>query len=166
MVAASAADTELGALFMNIKEGRIICLTLAEIGHPQPPTPINVDNTTAVGIKNDTIKKQRSKSFKMRYFYACDQVKVGNFDVQHQPDAENIGDYPSKNLHAPHHQHVCPLYQHEENSPRYLSRAMTPSNLQECVGNRVGKYVRGHVMPINPGYRSPVPRVTHVARAG
>ena len=166
MVAASAAEAELGALFMNIKEGRIIRLTLAEMGHPQPPTPIHVDNTTAVGIANDTIKKQRSRSFEMRYFYASDQVKAGNFDVQHHPGAENMGDYPSKHFHAPHHQNVRPLYQHEANSLRYLPRAMTPKDLKGCVGNKVGRYVRGHVMPIIPGYRSPVPRVTRVARAG
>ena len=166
MVAASAAEAELGALFMNIKEGRIIRLTLAEMGHPQPPTPIHVDNTTAVGIANDTIKKQRSRSFEMRYFYASDQVKAGNFDVQHHPGAENMGDYPSKHFHAPHHRNVRPLYQHEANSPRYLPRAMTPKDLKGCVGNKVGRYVRGHVMPIIPGYRSPVPRVTRVARAG
>ena len=37
-VAASAAEAELGALFLNIKQGRIICLTLEEMGHPQSPS--------------------------------------------------------------------------------------------------------------------------------
>ena len=126
MVAASAADAELGALFMNIKEGRIIWLTLTEMGHPQPPTPIHVDNTTAVGIANDTIKKQRSGSFEMRYLYACDQVKAGNFDVQHQPGAENMGDYRPNNI----------------------------GNLMEqCIEHRKGKmYMFGHkeFLPLRP----------------
>ena len=38
-VASSAAEAELGALFMNAKEVRIIRLTLKELGRPQPPTP-------------------------------------------------------------------------------------------------------------------------------
>ena len=38
-VASYAVEAELGALFMNEKEGRIIRLTLEELGHPQPPTP-------------------------------------------------------------------------------------------------------------------------------
>ena len=143
MVASSAAEAELGALFMCIKEGRIIRLTLTEMGHPQPPTPIHVDNTTAVGIANDTIKKQRSRSFEMRYFYACDQVKERQFDVRHHPGAENLGDYTSKHFHGTHHRNVRPLYLHEENSPRYLPRAMTPSDLRGCVGNKVGPHVRG-----------------------
>ena len=67
-VAASAAEAELGALFLNMKEGRIFRLTLAELGHPQPPTPIHCDNATAVGIVNNTVKKQRARSMEMRYF--------------------------------------------------------------------------------------------------
>ena len=45
-VAASAAEAELGALYLNVKQGRIIRLALEEMGHPQPLTPINCDNLT------------------------------------------------------------------------------------------------------------------------
>ncbi len=51
---------ELGALFLNCKEGIIFRLTLEELGHPQPKTPIHCDNATAVGIANNTVKRQRS----------------------------------------------------------------------------------------------------------
>ena len=64
-VVASAAEDELGALFLNCKEGRIMRLTLQKMGHPQPATPIHCDNMTATGIANDTIKKQRSRSMEM-----------------------------------------------------------------------------------------------------
>ena len=57
LVAASAAEAELGALFLNGKEAKVLRLTLDELGHPQPPTPIHVDNTTAVGIVNSTSKQ-------------------------------------------------------------------------------------------------------------
>ena len=60
LVAYSAAKAELGTLFLNTKEARIVRLTLAELGHLQPQTPIHIDNTTAVGIVNNTIKRQRS----------------------------------------------------------------------------------------------------------
>ena len=55
-VASLAAEAELGAPFLNIKEGRILRLTLNEMGHPQPPTPIHCDNATAVGIANKSVK--------------------------------------------------------------------------------------------------------------
>ena len=56
-VAASAAEAELGTLFLNTMDARILRLTLEEMSHPQPPTPIHVNNTTAVGIVNNTIKR-------------------------------------------------------------------------------------------------------------
>ena len=59
-VVASAAEAKLGALFHNCQEGIIFRKTLADMGHPQPKTPVHCDNATAVGIANNTIKRQRS----------------------------------------------------------------------------------------------------------
>ena len=56
-VMGSAAETEIGASYMNAQESLPIRVCLEEMGHPQPPTPIQVDNTTAVGFANKTIKK-------------------------------------------------------------------------------------------------------------
>ena len=49
-VAASAAEAELGSLFLNAQEAMKLRLALKEMGHPQPPTPINTDNSKATGI--------------------------------------------------------------------------------------------------------------------
>ena len=67
-VAASAAESELSAMFLNAKEAKIIRLTLKELGHPQPPTPTHCDNATAAGIAKKTVKRQRSRSMEMRFF--------------------------------------------------------------------------------------------------
>jgi hypothetical protein len=55
-VVTSAAEAELGALFLNCKEGIIFQLTLKELGHPQPHTTVHCNNATTVGIANHTIK--------------------------------------------------------------------------------------------------------------
>ena len=55
-VVALEAKAELGALFLNAMDVKVLRLTLHELGHPQPPSPIHVDNTTSVGIMNSTIK--------------------------------------------------------------------------------------------------------------
>ena len=68
-VASSIAEAELGALFMNAKECRIIRLTLKELGHPQPPNPTHCDNTTAAGISSGSVKRKSSKAMEMQYFY-------------------------------------------------------------------------------------------------
>ena len=67
-VVASATEAELGAIFQNCKEGIIFRLTLEELGHPQPRTPVHCNNSTTVGIANNTIKRQQSRSMEMRYF--------------------------------------------------------------------------------------------------
>jgi hypothetical protein len=58
LVAALAAEAELGALFLNAQEAKIMGLILTKLSHPQPPTPIHIDNTTTVGIVNNTVKQQ------------------------------------------------------------------------------------------------------------
>ncbi len=72
LVAASTAEAELGALFLHAQEAKVIRLVLEELGHPQPPTPIQIDNTTTVGIVNNTIKQQHSQAMEMRYFWLLD----------------------------------------------------------------------------------------------
>jgi hypothetical protein len=56
LFAALAAEAELGALFLNAQEAKIMQLILVELGHSQPPTPIHINNTTTVGIVNNTVK--------------------------------------------------------------------------------------------------------------
>jgi hypothetical protein len=54
-VVASAAEAKLRALFPNCKQATIFRLTLKEMGHLQPTTPIHCDSSTAVGIANNTV---------------------------------------------------------------------------------------------------------------
>jgi hypothetical protein len=61
LVAASAAEEEMGALFLNAQEAiKVLRFILTELGNPQPLTPIHIGNTATVGIVNNTIKQQRS----------------------------------------------------------------------------------------------------------
>ena len=67
-VVASAAEAELGALFRNCQDGIIFRLTLENLGHPQPKTPVHCDNAMAVGIATNTVKRQRARAMEMRFF--------------------------------------------------------------------------------------------------
>jgi hypothetical protein len=66
-VVASTAESEVGACFHNAQSGALLRVTLTELGHTQPPTPLRTDNSTAFGILNETIKQKRSKAMDMRY---------------------------------------------------------------------------------------------------
>ncbi len=69
LVTASADGAELGTLFLNAQEAKVLRLTLNKLVHPQTPTPIHIDNTTTVSILSNTIKQQRSHAMEMRYFW-------------------------------------------------------------------------------------------------
>jgi hypothetical protein len=74
-VMASAAEAEVGALFNNGQEAVDVRTTLCELGHPQPPTPIKTDNSTAAGISNNTMKQRRSQAMDMRFYWIRDRVQ-------------------------------------------------------------------------------------------
>ena len=155
LVAASAAEAELGALFLNAQDAKVLRMTLTELGHPQPPTPIHVDNTTTVGIVNSTIKRQRSRAMEMRYFWLLDGEAQRSFSFYYQPGQENLGDYPSKLHNGDIHQHVRPYYLHEANSPTHLARASKPSSRRGCVGIPGDTYLRKTPLPSIPISRKP-----------
>eukprot|EP00804_Cyclotella_cryptica_P013531 CCRYP_017239-RA/>CCRYP_017239-RA protein AED:0.45 eAED:0.45 QI:0/0/0/1/1/1/2/0/507 len=111
----------------------IIQLILQELDHPQPPTPIHCNNSTAAGIANNTVKRQRSRSMEMRYFWIADQVACKQFSVHWHPGLENMGDYYTKHHPTSHHQRVRPYYLFEPTSPLELPRAPTPEELRGCA---------------------------------
>ena len=122
-------------------------LVLEELGHPQPATPVHCDNSTAVSIANDTVKKQRSRAMEMRFFWITDQVLIGNFNVTWHPGQENLADYFTKHFDARHHQNLRPWYLHTADSPTVLPRALAPSALKGCVGILPGGYTRSVPLP-------------------
>ena len=65
-VMASAAEAKLAALFLTTREMVPLHQTLIEMSWPQPKITIQVDNTTAVGICNDTIITKRIKMMDMQ----------------------------------------------------------------------------------------------------
>jgi hypothetical protein len=68
VVVSSAAEAELGALLHNGKEATWLQTTLTDMGHRQPPTPIQTDNSCAAGIANATVKQRHSKATDMRFY--------------------------------------------------------------------------------------------------
>ena len=104
-----------------------------ELCHPQPPTLIHVDNTTAAGIVNNSIKRQCSRAIEMRYFWLLCQEAQRILDISHHPGQENMKDYPTKAHFGQIHRHVRPYYLHKPNSPTVLYRASMPSAQQGCA---------------------------------
>jgi hypothetical protein len=118
-VLSSAAEAELAGLYLNGKEAVPERITLEEIGHKQPPTPMVTDNSTASGIANDSVKQRRSKAMDMRFYWIRDRVRQGQFHVYWKKGKTNRADYFTKHHPAKHHQQGCPVYLHEPEANYY-----------------------------------------------
>jgi hypothetical protein len=68
-VMASAAESELAALFVTAQEMIPHRQTLIAMGWPQPKTPIQTDNSTAVGVTNKTIVPRQAKMMDMHFWW-------------------------------------------------------------------------------------------------
>jgi hypothetical protein len=99
----SAAESEVGSLFMNGQEAISSRNCLIDMGHPQPATKMITDNNTAEGIIKGTIKQKRSKSIDMRFYWLKDRQEQGQFDICWEPGKTNLADYTTKHHPSSHH---------------------------------------------------------------
>ena len=64
-----AAEVELGALYINCREAIPARHLLEEMGHCQPPTPMQTDNSTVLGVVTNKIHTKRTKAIDMRFHW-------------------------------------------------------------------------------------------------
>eukprot|EP00804_Cyclotella_cryptica_P023921 CCRYP_010052-RD/>CCRYP_010052-RD protein AED:0.22 eAED:0.18 QI:0/-1/0/1/-1/0/1/0/482 len=110
VVMSSAAEAELGALYINAREVIPLRHLLLEMGHPQPPTPIQTDNSTALGVVTNTIQPKRTKAMDMRFHWLRCRINQKHFRPYWRAGATNLADYVTKHHPAIHHQAVRPLF--------------------------------------------------------
>ena len=72
-VMASVAEAEMAVLYNIAKKMIPLRNTLIEMGWPQPNTPIQIDNSTAVGFTNKTIFNKVTKSADMELWCLRDR---------------------------------------------------------------------------------------------
>ena len=84
--------------------------TLNKTGWPQPHTPIQTDNSTAVGVTNQTIVPGKTKSMDLRLWWLRCRESQEQFHYYWDKGSHNLVDY-----HTKHH---LPIY-HESNRPTH-----------------------------------------------
>jgi hypothetical protein len=107
-VMSSAAESELGALFVNAKHAVPQRTTLEEMGHPQPRTPMQTDNSTAYGVVNHKIQPKATKAMDMRFHWLRDRECQNQFRIYWRPGPTNKADYWTKHHAGKHHQNFRP----------------------------------------------------------
>ena len=147
-VMGSAAEAEIGAGYLYGQDGVPIRTTLIEMGHPQPPTPLQVDNTTARSFANGTMKQKRSKSIDMNFYWLQDRENQSQFHIYWGPGTGNLGDYHSKHHPPSHHRHMRHTYLHtQQQATTHLAACL----LRGCAKPRHIQEGDKHTLPPPPG---------------
>jgi hypothetical protein len=102
-VMSSAAEAKLGALYINAPEAIPMRPLLEEMGHKQPPTPIQTDNSTALGVITNNIQPRRTKAIDMQFHWLQCSDSQGQFQYYWHPGPNNRADYWTKHHCAAHH---------------------------------------------------------------
>ena len=105
-VMTSATEAELAALYIMAREAVFIRIILEEMGHKQPPTPLQTDNSMADGIINGKVMPKRTKAMDMRFYWLRDRECQEQFRIYWRPGKLNYADYWTKHHQATHHQNV------------------------------------------------------------
>ena len=78
----SASETEMTSLFYNCKAAIPLRISLEEMGHPQPKTPVVIDNSTAEGLVNKTMTTNRAKTYDLRTNWVKYREAQHQFDIR------------------------------------------------------------------------------------
>ena len=68
-VMSSAAEAELGALYINCREAIPVRHLLEAMGQRQPPTPMQTDNYTVLGVVTNKIQPKCTKAMDMHFHW-------------------------------------------------------------------------------------------------
>jgi hypothetical protein len=104
-----AAEAETGAFFYKCQGRSSPSYNIGIIRTPTTPTPMEIDNTTATGYSNGTIKQKRTTKMDMHFYWIKDRVKQGQINVYWGPGYQNLADYFTKH-HSPVHQKECATF--------------------------------------------------------
>jgi hypothetical protein len=101
-----AAEAELGALFLNAKEGVYLRQILTKMGHSQPRTPTQTNKTTAEGVINNIIQPKQTKAMDMRFHWLCNRKAQCQYQIYWCPGKTNLANYFTKHHPPAHHVNV------------------------------------------------------------
>ena len=102
----SATEAELAALYIIARKAVYLRIILEEMGHKQPPTPLQTDNAMAEAVTNGKIQPKRTKAMDMRFHWLHDRECQEQFRIYWRPGKLNYADYWTKHHAATHHQNI------------------------------------------------------------
>jgi hypothetical protein len=99
-------EAELAALYIMAREAVYIQIILKEVGHKQPPTPMQTDNAMADGVINGEVQPKCTKAMDMQFHWLQDRECQQQFRIYWQPGKLNYADYWTKHHPTVHHRNI------------------------------------------------------------
>eukprot|EP01082_Thalassiosira_pseudonana_P012157 g10896.t1 g10896 contig40:58240-58788(+) len=130
-VMSSATEAELARLYIMAREAVYIRIILSEMGHKQPPTPIQTDNAMADGVINGKVQPKRTKAIDMRFHWLRDRECQQQFRFYWRPGKLNLADYWTKHHAAKHHQNIRKEFITPQIVLEMLRQRQTSNNKQQ-----------------------------------
>ena len=106
----SACEVEIGAMYINAREAVPARQALEQMGHTQPRTPMQTDNTSAHQVVTNNVQPKRTKAMDMRFHWLRYRSSQNQFQFYWRPGPTNLGDYHTKHRPAKHHKNVRPEF--------------------------------------------------------
>ena len=103
-VKSSAAKAKMTALFVLTKEMVPLQHTLIEMGRKQPPSPLQSDNSIAVGMTNCTLISRKSQYWDLCLNWVCCREAQNQFRIYLDKGPNNNGDYSTNNQPIIYHE--------------------------------------------------------------
>ena len=129
-VMSSAAEAEIGALFINSRQAIPSRMLLMEMGHTQPATPIITDNTTALGFVTRNLWPKQTESTDMRFWWMSNRSYQKQFRYYWGSGKKILADYQTKHFCAAHHREVRPNFLTDKSTVNELRARMgLPPNM-------------------------------------
>eukprot|EP00804_Cyclotella_cryptica_P030549 CCRYP_014839-RB/>CCRYP_014839-RB protein AED:0.20 eAED:0.18 QI:0/-1/0/1/-1/0/1/0/183 len=105
-IMASATEAELSALYITAHEAVYLRIILKELGHKQPATSIQTDNSMAEGVINGKVQPKCTKAMNMCFHWLRDCKCQDQFRIYWQPGKLNYANYWTKHHHTTYHQNI------------------------------------------------------------
>ena len=99
----SATEAELAGLYIMARKAVYIRIILEELGHKQPPTPLQTNNAMAEAVTNGKVQPKQTKAIDMRFHWLRCRDSQGQFRYYWWSAPYNRADYWTKHHCAAHH---------------------------------------------------------------
>ncbi len=105
-VMSSATEAELACLYIMAHKAVYTRIILEELGHIQPPTPLQTDNAMADGVINGKVQPKQTKAMDMRFHWLCNRECQQQFRIYWRPGKLNYTNYWTKHHPETHHRNM------------------------------------------------------------